>query len=98
MRKYIVDSCLYWPEYHVDGFRFDLMALEDAETMNAVRAALDALPGGRDILMYGEPWTGGGHLHGYGGQTVGQGGAGCAGPAHRIFLRCHPGRHQGRRV
>ncbi len=61
MRKYIVDSCLYWArEYHVDGFRFDLMALEDAETMNAVRAALDALPGGRDILMYGEPWTGGG--------------------------------------
>ena len=61
MRKYIVDSCLYWAkEYHVDGFRFDLMALEDVETMNAVRAALDALPGGRDILMYGEPWTGGG--------------------------------------
>lgn len=61
MRKYIVDSCLYWvKEYHVDGFRFDLMALEDAETMNAVRAALDALPGGRDILMYGEPWMGGG--------------------------------------
>lgn len=61
MRKYIVDSCLYWAkEYHVDGFRFDLMALEDVETMNAIRAALDALPGGRDILMYGEPWTGGG--------------------------------------
>ncbi|WP_294498508.1 type I pullulanase [uncultured Gemmiger sp.] len=61
MRKYIVDSCLFWArEYHVDGFRFDLMALIDAETMNAVRAALDTLPGGREILMYGEPWTGGG--------------------------------------
>lgn len=61
MRKYIVDSCVYWAkEYHVDGFRFDLMALIDAETMNAVRAALDALPGGENILMYGEPWMGGG--------------------------------------
>ena len=49
----------------MDGFRFDLMALIDAETMNAVRAALDALPGGENILMYGEPWMGGGHLHGY---------------------------------
>ena len=61
MRKYIVDSCLFWArEYHVDGFRFDLMALIDTETMNAVRAALDTLPGGKDILMYGEPWMGGG--------------------------------------
>lgn len=60
VRKYIVDSVVYWArEYHIDGFRFDLMALEDAGTMNAVRAALDALPGGRDILLYGEPWTGG---------------------------------------
>ena len=60
MRKYIVDSCLFWArEYHVDGFRFDLMALIDTETMNAVRAALDALPGGDSILMYGEPWMGG---------------------------------------
>ena len=35
------------------------MALEDADTMNAIRAALDALPGGQDILLYGEPWQGG---------------------------------------
>ena len=55
-----MDSCLFWArEYHVDGFRFDLMALIDTETMNAVRAALDALPGGDSILMYGEPWMGG---------------------------------------
>ena len=36
------------------------MALHDVETMNTIRAALDALPGGREILMYGEPWQGGG--------------------------------------
>ena len=60
VRRYIVDSVVYWArEYHMDGFRFDLMALEDAETMNAVRAALDALEGGEDILLYGEPWAGG---------------------------------------
>lgn len=60
VRKYIVDSVVYWAtEYHIDGFRFDLMALEDVDTMNAVRAALDELPGGQDILLYGEPWRGG---------------------------------------
>ena len=60
VRKFIVDSILYWAQtYHIDGFRFDLMALEDADTMNAIRAALDALPGGQDILLYGEPWQGG---------------------------------------
>ena len=43
VRKYLVDSCVYWAkEYHIDGFRFDLMALHDVETMNAIRAALDA--------------------------------------------------------
>ena len=66
-RRYLIDSILYWAkEYHIDGFRFDLMGLYDVETINAVRAALDALPGGRDILMYGEPWQGGGsQLHRY---------------------------------
>lgn len=59
-RKYIVDSVCFWArEYHVDGFRFDLMGLHDVETMNEIRRALDALPGGRDILMYGEPWAAG---------------------------------------
>ena len=59
-RRYMIDSLLYWAqEYHIDGFRFDLMGLYDVETINAVRAALDTLPGGRDILMYGEPWQGG---------------------------------------
>ena len=66
-RKYMIDSLLYWAqEYHIDGFRFDLMGLYDVDTMNAARAALDALPGGRDILLYGEPWQGGGsQLHRY---------------------------------
>ena len=59
-RRYLIDSILYWArEYHIDGFRFDLMGLYDAESINAVRTALDALPGGRDILLYGEPWQGG---------------------------------------
>ena len=67
VRHYIVESVKFWAqEYHIDGFRFDLMGLYDVETINAVRAALDALPGGRDILMYGEPWQGGGsQLHRY---------------------------------
>ena len=66
-RRYMIDSILYWAqEYHIDGFRFDLMGLYDVETINAVRAALDRLPGGRDILMYGEPWQGGSSaLHRY---------------------------------
>ena len=66
-RRYLIDSILYWAkEYHIDGFRFDLMGLYDAEGINAVRAALDSLPGGRDILLYGEPWQGGAsQLHRY---------------------------------
>ena len=66
-RRYLIDSILYWAkEYHIDGFRFDLMGLYDAESINAVRAALDSLPGGRDILLYGEPWQGGAsQLHRY---------------------------------
>ena len=66
-RRYLIDSILYWAkEYHIDGFRFDLMGLYDAERINAVRAALDSLPGGRDILLYGEPWQGGAsQLHRY---------------------------------
>ena len=66
-RRYLIDSILYWAkEYHIDGFRFDLMGLYDAESINAVRTALDALPGGRDILLYGEPWQGGAsQLHRY---------------------------------
>ncbi|MBQ1193625.1 MAG: type I pullulanase [Lachnospiraceae bacterium] len=58
VRKYIVDSVVYWAtEYHIDGFRFDLMGILDIETMNAVRAALNEID--PTILVYGEGWTGG---------------------------------------
>lgn len=57
VRKFIVDSVIYWAtEYHIDGFRFDLMALHDIETMNAVREAIDKI--NPTILLYGEGWTG----------------------------------------
>lgn len=59
-RKYIVDSVVYWAsEYHIDGFRFDLMGCHDVETMNQVRKALNTLPDGEKILVYGEPWAAG---------------------------------------
>ena len=59
-RKYMVDSCKYWAEeYHIDGFRFDLMALHDVTTMNEIRSTLNGLQNGSKILMYGEPWAGG---------------------------------------
>ena len=56
MRKYIVESVLYWArEYHIDGFRFDLMGIHDIRTMNEVRAALTALD--PSIIVYGEGWA-----------------------------------------
>lgn len=59
-RKYMIDSVVYWAEeYHIDGFRFDLMGCHDVETMNQLRAALDKLDGGEKILVYGEPWAAG---------------------------------------
>ena len=61
-RKYMVESVVYWAtEYHIDGFRFDLMANHDTATMNEIRQELDNLDGGEGakILIYGEPWVGG---------------------------------------
>mgnify|MGYP003287518106 FL=1 len=59
-RKYMIDSVTYWAsEYHIDGFRFDLMGLHDVTTMNSIRTALDNLyadGSGSQILMYGEVW------------------------------------------
>ena len=59
-RKYMIDSITYWAsEYHIDGFRFDLMGLHDVTTMNSIRTALDNLyadGSGSWILMYGEAW------------------------------------------
>lgn len=55
--NYIVDSVLYWArEYHVDGFRFDLMGLLTVELMNRIRRELDREFGAGRILLYGEPW------------------------------------------
>lgn len=59
-RRFMVESVTYWAsEYHLDGFRFDLMGLIDVEAMRRIRASLDSLPNGRSILMYGEPWAAG---------------------------------------
>lgn len=55
MRKFIVDSVLFWArEYHLDGFRFDLMGLHDIGTMNEIRARLDEID--PSIVMLGEGW------------------------------------------
>ncbi|MBE6737949.1 MAG: type I pullulanase [Ruminococcaceae bacterium] len=54
-RKFMIDSVMYWAEeYHIDGFRFDLMGVHDVETMNLIRQELDTID--PRILMYGEGW------------------------------------------
>ncbi|MFN8264469.1 MAG: type I pullulanase [Chitinophagaceae bacterium] len=56
MRKFMIETLVHWvKEYHVDGFRFDLMAIHDIETMNQIEAALKAIK--PDILIYGEGWA-----------------------------------------
>lgn len=58
MRDFIINSVKYWAkEYHIDGFRFDLMAIHDIETMNQVAAALKEI--NPSIFVYGEGWTAG---------------------------------------
>jgi pullulanase len=58
VRKYIIDSVAYWAEeYHIDGFRFDLMGLIDIETMNQIRTRLDKID--PKIFIYGEGWSAG---------------------------------------
>jgi pullulanase len=57
-RKFMLESVKYWvEEYHVDGFRFDLMGVHDIETMNIISEQLHQLK--PDILLYGEGWTAG---------------------------------------
>lgn len=57
-RKYMLDAVRFWAtEYKIDGFRFDLMAVHDIETVNLIRDELDRID--PCILMYGEGWTGG---------------------------------------
>ena len=58
MRRFMIESVCYWArEYHIDGFRFDLMGIHDIETMNAIRQALDKID--PTICMYGEGWAAG---------------------------------------
>ena len=56
MRKYMIESVLHWiREYHIDGFRFDLMGIHDIETMNEIRKAVSAVD--PSIIIYGEGWA-----------------------------------------
>ena len=56
--RYILESVLYWAqEYHMDGFRFDLMALLDTQLMERIRAELDRAYGKGEKLVFGEPWS-----------------------------------------
>jgi pullulanase len=58
MQKYMIESVLYWAkEYHLDGFRFDLMGVHDIVTMNAISDALHKFD--PTIFIYGEGWTAG---------------------------------------
>ena len=58
MRKFMIESLKYWvKEYHIDGFRFDLMGVHDIETMNIIAKELRRIK--PDILLYGEGWTAG---------------------------------------
>ena len=58
MRRFIINSVLYWVnEYHIDGFRFDLMALLDVDLMNEIASILDEQFGKDKIIIYGEPWS-----------------------------------------
>lgn len=58
MRKFMIESLKHWAtEYHLDGFRFDLMGLHDIETMNLIREEMDKID--RTIFLYGEGWTAG---------------------------------------
>lgn len=58
MREYMVESVKYWiNEFHIDGFRFDLMGIHDIATMNAIRTAVDEID--PSIYIYGEGWSAG---------------------------------------
>ena len=57
-RKYMIDSLKHWMlDYHINGFRFDLMGIHSKEAMKEIYEALSAID--QNVLVYGEPWTGG---------------------------------------
>ena len=58
MRRFMIESVKYWiNEYHIDGFRFDLMGVHDIETMNTIRAEVNKID--PSIFIYGEGWSAG---------------------------------------
>ena len=58
MRQFMLESVKYWiNEYHIDGFRFDLMGVHDIETMNQIRQMVDSID--PTIFIYGEGWSAG---------------------------------------
>ena len=58
MRQFMIESVKYWiNEYHIDGFRFDLMGVHDIQTMNEIRKAIDAID--PSLFIYGEGWSAG---------------------------------------
>ena len=57
-KKFMIDSLKHWmTDYHINGFRFDLMGLHETSTMKAVYNALKEID--PNVMVYGEPWTGG---------------------------------------
>ena len=63
VRRFIVDACRFWVErYHVDGFRFDLLALLDVDTVAAISDTLVTQLGHENLYLYGEPWAASGAL------------------------------------
>ena len=66
-KNYMMQSLKFWAEeYHIDGFRFDLMGAHDYQIMNEIRSMFDGMYSGegKKIIMYGEPWTGTGGFSG----------------------------------
>ena len=58
VKKYVIDSLKHWMlDYHINGFRFDLMGLHETDTMKEIYEALSAID--PNVMVYGEPWTGG---------------------------------------
>lgn len=58
VRQYLLDSLRYWQsEYHLDGFRFDLMGVFDQSAVKEIQKSLRAAQNAQEVLLYGEPWS-----------------------------------------